>query len=95
MRKGSRHNWTYRGHWYERKVKPGVWRFRFGATKFQKPRKGVGKGSKYVWRIKATQRAVKTQSGRYRTRMHGFKSLIKATPRRRKKWPRTSRRRRR
>jgi hypothetical protein len=83
MRKGSKHNWAYRGKWFERKKKPGLWIFSFKATKNQKPRRGVKPGSRYKWRINATQTAVKTKKGRYQTKMVGTKRLIKSRVRRR------------
>lgn len=78
MRKGSRHNWAYRGRWFERKIAPGKWRFSFMATKRQKAHPGVKRGSRFIWKINGVQRAVKTKSGRYQTKFTGTKKLIKA-----------------
>lgn len=78
MRRGGRHHWAYRGHWNEQKRKKGTWHFKFRATKKQKPKKGVKPGSRYVWKINATQYAVKRKDGTYQTTMVGKKRLVKA-----------------
>lgn len=85
MKKGQSHHWTYKGHWHERKVAPGTWKGTFTATKRQRPRAGVGRGSKYRWHIKGTQTAVKTKSGTYQTKYKFTKRLIKAKPRKRRR----------
>lgn len=85
MRKGGKHNWSYKGHWFERKVAPGKWVIKFTATKGQKPRYGVSPGSRFKWRINATQRAVKTGAGRYQTVMTGVKRLSRASVKKRRR----------
>lgn len=80
MKKGSRHHWAYRGHWKERKVAPGVWFGSFKATKSQRPRPGVAVGSRYKWRIRGLQSAVKTSAGQYQTNLRFKKTLVKADP---------------
>lgn len=77
--KGFVHDWTYRGHWHERKVRPGLWRFRFDATKFRKARSygSFGKGTTGAWKIAGIQRITKTGKGRYQTRFIGTKKPLK------------------
>ena len=54
--KGYTHNWTYRGHWKEKKVAPGKWRGYFKATKRTKSgRGGPRRGFKIKWRIYGIQ----------------------------------------
>lgn len=76
---GYKHNWTYRGHWKEIKIKPGQWKITFNATK--KTRAGKGgppKGFKILWGFKnVRQRAIKTGKGKYQTRLTGIKYVIK------------------
>ena len=38
--KGYVHIWGYRGRWYEKKIAPGKWRFKFIATKNKKSGRG-------------------------------------------------------
>lgn len=85
MKKGSHHHWAYKGHWHEKKIAPGKWNISFKATKCQKPRRGVPKGSRYKWRINAVQSAVKTKMGQYQTKMVGTKKLVKARVKKSKK----------
>lgn len=80
MKKGGKHNWSYKGHWFERKVGRGKWIGTFRATKSQRPYRGVGKGSYFKWYLRGTQTAYKTKSGQYQTKYRFTKSLIKARP---------------
>lgn len=76
--KGYRHNWTYRGRWKERKLRPGLWKIDFRATKRTRSgRGGPRRGSKIVWGIRAKQYAVKTGRGTYQTRLIGTKRVIR------------------
>lgn len=86
--KGFRHNWTYRGHWDETKVKPGLWKFRFKATKRQHAR-GMGNfgiGTTGAWEIKAKQYIKKTGKGKYQTEMIGTKKPLKFHVKKRRYW---------
>lgn len=85
MRVGGSHHWRYGGgHWYEKKVRPGVWKFRYSSRKYQRPRPGVRSGSRYKWKINAVQYARKERSGRYSTHMVGQKKLIRARVKKRR-----------
>ena len=48
---GYREIWGYRGRWDERKIRKGLWKFRFRATKRRKSKSygSFGKGTKGVW----------------------------------------------
>ena len=50
---GYNENWKYVGRWSEKKIKPGIWRFRFRATKRRKARGygSFGKGTTGAWDI--------------------------------------------
>lgn len=76
---GFQHNWAYRGHWKEKKVRPGYWIIDFRATKRTKAGSmGPKPGSFLVWKIDATQTAYKTHKGSYQTRLTGKKTLLKS-----------------
>lgn len=77
--KGFVHDWTYRGHWHEKKIRPGLWRFRFRATKNRKADRmgSFGIGTKGAWKIKGTQYIRKTGRGKYQTDFIGTKRPLK------------------
>lgn len=78
--KGFRHNWGYHGHWDERKIKKGLWKFKFRATKSRKTAKSMGSfgiGTTGAWDIKARQYIKKTGLGKYQTTMIGTKRPLK------------------
>lgn len=76
---GFTHNWSYRGHWKERKIKPGLWKGRFKATKRTKAKSlGPKPGSKLTWNIKGKQTARKTGKGEYQTTFDFTKKLVNA-----------------
>lgn len=76
---GYRHIWRYKGRWNEKKVRKGLWRFNFIATKNKKSNSygQFGKGTKGAWKINAIQYIVKVGKGRYQTRMIGTKKPLK------------------
>lgn len=84
--KGYVHNWSYRGRWWEKKIKPGVWKVVFRATKRNKSGRGGPKpGFRIVWGFRnVKQKAVKTGRGQYQTVLTAQK-YVKKVPRR-KKW---------
>ena len=73
--KGYKEFWGYRGKWIEKKLRKGLWRFVFIATKGRKAKSygSFGKGTRGRWRINAYQDIVKTAKGKYQTRMYGYK----------------------
>ena len=74
---GYTHNWTYRGHWKETKIKPGTWKGTFTATKRTKSGKGGPKpGFRIKWKINGTQYAIKTKKGTYQTKLYFKKRKI-------------------
>lgn len=78
--KGYTHNWTYKGHWKETKLKPGLWKIKFKATKNRKTAKTIGNfgiGTTGTWKIKAIQHIKKTGKGTYQTTMIGTKKPLK------------------
>lgn len=78
--KGYRHIWGYRGRWDEIKVKPGLWRFTFQATKGHKGKKSYGnfgKGTKGAWYIQGIQYITKTGKGTYQTKLIGIKKPLR------------------
>lgn len=88
VKTGYVHDWTYKGHWQERKIKPGVWKINFEATKGKKHSKmGTLKpGTKITWKFKnMKQTAIKIGKGKYQTRLTGYKYLAKIKPRRNKR----------
>lgn len=76
---GYKENWTYRGRWSEKKLRKGLWKFTFTATKNRKAKTygNFGKGTKGAWKINATQYITKTGKGRYQTKMIGTKKPLK------------------
>lgn len=75
---GYREIWNYRGKWDERKLRKGLWAFRFRATKRRKSNSlgNFGVGTKGIWDIRARQYIVKTNKGEYQTYMIGYKRPI-------------------
>lgn len=78
--KGYKHNWSYRGHWAEKKIRPGKWTFTFTATKHRKAGRNLGSfgiGTKGAWRINGIQYITKTGTGTYQTKLIGTKKPLK------------------
>lgn len=76
VRRGYKHIWGYKGVWREYKIRPGLWKFTFKATKSKKAKDygPVGKGSEFGWKFEdVKQKAVKGYKGRYNTVMTGYK----------------------
>lgn len=73
---GYRAKWRYRGLWTEKKIRPGVWKFKFVATK-GRPAKGYGsiaRRDEINWSFgRVNQRVRKIGKGRYQTVMTGYK----------------------
>ena len=68
MKKGIKagyiHNWKYKGAWNEKKIRKGLWRFSFRATKSHRGKRSEGNfgvGTKGAWRIKGMQYIKKNQ----------------------------------
>lgn len=76
--KNYREIWGYRGRWDERKLRKGLWAFKFKATKRRGSRSygNFGKYTKGAWNIRAKQFILKTGKGKYQTVMVGFKRPI-------------------
>ena len=69
--KNYRHIWKYKGKWDEKKVRPGLWRFTFSATKGHK-HKGMGSfgiGTKGAWKIFGIQYIKKTGKNTFKRKM--------------------------
>ena len=78
--KGYKHNWKYTGRWKEKKVKKGLWKIDFKATKSRKTAKSMGSfgiGTKGAWKIKGIQYIRKTGKGKYQTRLIGVKKPMR------------------
>ena len=77
--KNFRHIWKYKGVWDERKVRPGLWRFNFKATKGKSSSKmgSFGVGTKGAWKISGIQYIQKLDKGRYQTNLIGTKKPLK------------------
>ena len=75
---GYPENWKYVGRWKERKLRKGLWGFKFRATKRRKARSygNFGRGTFGAWDIRAKQYIRKTNKGEYQTHMVGFKRPI-------------------
>lgn len=78
--KGYRHIWKYKGRWDEKKIRKGLWKIDFKATKGHKGKKSYGsfgKGTKGAWLIRGIQYITKTGKGTYQTRLIGTKKPLK------------------
>ena len=76
VRKGYKANWKYVGRWYERKIRPGVWKFAFVATKKRRAKSygSIKRNDEINWTFgKVRQRVRKVGKGRYQTRLTGYK----------------------
>jgi len=75
---GYREIWNYKGRWDERKIRKGLWIFKFGATKSRKSRSlgNFGVGTTGRWKIVAIQDIKKVGRGKYKTLMRGFKKPV-------------------
>lgn len=80
---GYQENWAYRGRWSEKKLRKGLWKFTFKATKNRRAKSygNMGKGTTGAWKIDAIQYIRKTGKGRYETTMKGTKKPLKFTVR--------------
>lgn len=76
---GYKENWKYTGKWSEKKVKKGLWKFRFKATKRRRAKSygNFGKGTKGAWKINGIQYIEKTGKGKYQTDFIGYKRPLK------------------
>ena len=76
---GYREDWAYHGHWGERKLRKGLWKFNFNATKRRRANSygNFGKGTKGAWRINGIQYIEKTGKGKYQTRFVGYKRPLR------------------
>lgn len=70
--------WNYKGKWDETKLKKGLWKFRFVATKRRKANSygSFGKGTTGAWKINGIQYIRKTGKGEYQTDFRGYKKPI-------------------
>lgn len=78
--RGFRHNWKYKGRWKERKLRKGLWKIDFRATKSRKSAKSMGSfgiGTRGAWRINGIQYIRKTGKGTYQTRLVGYKKPMR------------------
>lgn len=75
---GYKENWAYRGRWSEKKIKKGLWKFIFKATKNRKAKTygSFGKNTTGAWKIQGIQYIKKTGKGRYQTTFKGTKKPI-------------------
>lgn len=78
---GSTHYWDYPdGVWYEVKVAPDDWKFRFTSTKQRRvsapEESGAKPGSQFHWYILADQKATKKDANSYETFMEGMKFKV-------------------
>lgn len=76
---GYRANWKYTGRWSEKKLRKGLWKFRFRATKRRRAKGygNYGKGTTGAWKIKGVQYIRKTGKGQYQTDFIGTKRPMK------------------
>lgn len=77
--KGYKENWKYTGRWSERKIRKGLWKFQFRATKRRKANTygSFGKGTTGAWRINGIQYIKKTGMGEYQTDFRGYKRPLR------------------
>ena len=82
--KGFRHVWKYVGRWNEKKLKKGLWKFSFRATKGKRSKSygSFGKGTTGAWKIHGTQYIRKTGKGTYQTNLIGYKKPLRFNIRR-------------
>ena len=76
VRVGYKNIWGYHGVWTEKKIKKGLWRFRFVATKNRNSKSyGTIKfGDRIHWGFRrVNQKVRKTGKGRYQTILTGLK----------------------
>lgn len=75
---GYKENWAYHGRWTEKKLRKGLWKFTFRATKRRKAKSygSFGKGTTGIWAIKGKQYIKKTGKGKYQTKFIGTKKPI-------------------
>lgn len=72
---GYEENWKYVGRWSEKKLRKGLWKFRFKATKRRRARSlgNFGVGTTGAWKINGIQKIRKTNKGEYQTDFQGYK----------------------
>lgn len=53
VKPGYKESWKYVGRWREKKLRKGLWKFRFQATKRRRAKSygQFGKGTKGAWKI--------------------------------------------
>jgi len=75
---GYKEDWAYHGHWGEKKLRKGLWKFRFTATKRRRADSygSFGRGTKGAWKINGIQYITKTGKGKYQTTLIGTKKPI-------------------
>jgi len=76
---GYKENWNYKGRWSEKKLRKGLWKFRFRATKRRKARNfgNFGVGTTGAWKINGVQYIRKTGLGEYQTDFRGYKRPLR------------------
>lgn len=78
--KGYQHSWKYNGRWNEKKIRKGLWKIRFRATKSRGGSKKLGSfgiGTKGAWKISGIQYIKKIGPRKYQTTLIGTKKPLK------------------
>lgn len=73
---GYKNIWGYHGRWTETKIKKGLWKFRFVATKNKRASRygPIGFGDQIHWGFRrVNQKVRKTGKGKYQTVLTGLK----------------------
>ncbi len=81
MKIGNSHFWNYNnGKWFETKITPEKWKFKFDCVKKRANlapiNSGATVGTKYHWYIIADQIATKIDPNSYKTEMKGIKLKV-------------------
>ena len=81
MKIGYSHSWNYNnGKWFETKITPEKWDFKFNSVKTRRnlapTNSGASIGTKYHWYIIADQIATKIYPNSYETEMKGIKLKV-------------------
>lgn len=84
---GYRENWAYHGRWSEKKIRPGLWKGTYTATKRRRANSygNFGKGTFIKWKLYGYQTAVKVGKGIYQTVFKFYKRPVKVKVRRTRK----------
>lgn len=80
VKAGYKHIWKYKGRWNEKKIRKGLWKFTFQATKSKKGKRKIGNfgiGTTGAWKITGIQYIKKTSPTSYQTKLIGTKKPIK------------------